>query len=375
MSSAFVISLNIAKFISLFGGTALPGFIGLRLYPNLINQIIKKNNLRSIVVTGTNGKTTTARLIGSLLTQAGISYCHNRSGSNLIQGIATALINQSDWLGNLDQPFAVWEVDEATVPKVIPALKPEILLITNISRDQLDRYGEINTLLNLWQQSFADLPPTAKIFVNAADPRLKSLSDPRLGSFGQTTPGQGLEYPTEFKGKFNQDSLWAAEAIARQLKLSSTLVAPAAKTATPAFGRGEVFKIKNENYQINLVKNPASFKAVWQMFLKRRHLNQPLLLLLNDLTADGTDVSWIWDVSFTNLSKRQTPIVVSGIRAPDLALRLKYAGLKPSLIRTEPKINLGFEKLKRLQGSPKYVFCTYTAMLELRRYLKRTPWN
>ena len=145
MSSNLVISLLIAKVAAFFGGTALPGLIGLKLNSTLINQIVKKNKLRSIIITGTNGKTTTARLLGSVLSLAKIDYCHNRSGSNLLRGIATTLINQSSLTGKLKQKFAIFEVDEATVPAAIKALRPKIVVITNLSRDQLDRYGEVDT--------------------------------------------------------------------------------------------------------------------------------------------------------------------------------------------------------------------------------------
>lgn len=375
MSSNLLISLLITKLVAFFGGTALPGLIGLRLNPALINQIVKKNKLRSIIITGTNGKTTTARLLGSVLSLAKISYCHNRSGSNLLRGIATTLINQSSLTGKLKQKFALFEVDEATVPAAIKALKPKIVVITNLSRDQLDRYGEIDTLIKLWQKSLDRLPQTSLVLVNAADRRLRPLRHQNLRYFGKSQPGLGLKYPRQFDGKFNYDNLWAVEAVTRYLRLDETLVSLAARSSAAAFGRGEALILKGENYQINLVKNPASYKAVWQMLLDRKHLNQPLMLILNDLIADGTDVSWVWDVPLPGLAGRRTPIVVSGRRAGDLALRLKYAGLNPKQIIVEPKIDRAFNRLQAIPGSPKYILPTYTSMLELRRHLNKEPWN
>lgn len=375
MSSNLVISLLIAKIAALFGGTAIPGLIGLQLNRTLINQIVKKNKLDSIIITGTNGKTTTARLLGSVLSLAKIDYCHNRSGSNLLRGIATTLINQSSLTGKLKQKFAIFEVDEATVPAAIKELAPKIVVVTNLSRDQLDRYGEIDTLLNLWQKSFDSLPKTSQVLINAADRRLRPLRHPNRRYFGKKQTGTGLKYPSQFHGKFNYDNLWAVETIANCLGLDESLVPLAARSSPPAFGRGEVFSLEGKNYQINLVKNPASLKAVWQMLLDRKHLNQPLLLILNDLLADGTDVSWIWDAPLPELERRLTPVVVSGRRADDLALRLKYANLKTKLMIIEPKIDRAFNRLTRIPGSPKYILPTYTAMLELRRYLKKEPWN
>ncbi|MDZ4229268.1 MAG: MurT ligase domain-containing protein [Patescibacteria group bacterium] len=375
MSSSFIISLTIARLAALFGGTALPGLIGLTLDHTLINQIIKKNKLDSVIITGTNGKTTTARLLGAVLHLAKIDYCHNYSGSNLLRGIATTLINQSNLTGKLRHQFAVWEVDEATLPAAIKALKPKLVVITNLSRDQLDRYGEVDTLLSLWQKALDRLPQSSTVLVNAADHRLKTLRHKNLSYFGSAQPGLGLKYPQELKAKFNLDSLWAVEAVCRKLKLDSRLVRQAALSTPPAFGRGEVFELNQAVYQINLVKNPASLKAVWQMIYDRKHLNQPLLLILNDQIADGTDVSWIWDAPLPGLAKRRTPVVASGRRANDLALRLKYAGLKPELIMVEPKIKQAFKKLQSLPGTIKYILPTYTAMLELRRHLNKDPWN
>ncbi|PIP88390.1 hypothetical protein COW80_00555 [Candidatus Beckwithbacteria bacterium CG22_combo_CG10-13_8_21_14_all_01_47_9] len=375
MSSPMLISLIISKFIAGFGGTALPGLIGLRLTPTLINQIVKKNKLASVVVTGTNGKTTTSRLLGAVLTESKINFCHNRSGSNLLRGIATALINQSNWLGKIKSKLAICEVDEAAAPAAIRALKPKIIVFTNISRDQLDRYGEVDHLLKLWQKSLDTLPSASRVLVNAADRRLKILKHPRLTYFGSSLPGAGLMYPPRYGGKFNQDSLWAIEAVCRHLDLDPKLAAVCAQKTKAAFGRGEVFKLDGQKYQINLVKNPASFKAVWQMLADRRHLNQPFMLALNDKLADGTDVSWIWDVPFTGLGRRRKPIIVTGTRASDLALRLKYAGCNPKNLFVEPKIYPALAALRKIPGTIKYILPTYTALLELRQSLGKQAWN
>lgn len=375
MSSYTIISLTIAKLLAGFGGTSLPGLVALKLNPALINQIVKKNQLQSIIVTGTNGKTTTAYLLSKILSLAGISCFRNASGSNLLRGIATTLINQSNIFGIVKSKMAVWEVDEAVFPKAVRVINPSVVIITNLSRDQLDRYGEVDHLLKLWQASLNEMPRESRILINAADQRLRRLKHKNLSYFGKSIPGLGLKYPSRFHGKFNQDSLWAAAAVCRHLKLNPELVKTAAVKSPAAFGRGERFSYRGTTYQINLVKNPASFKAVWQMFLDRRCLNCPLLLLLNDRLADGNDVSWIYDVPFSQLKSRRRPIVVGGSRAHDLALRLKYAGLNPNLIQVKPKISQALNDLKNFPGPIKYIFPTYTAMLKTRQYLNRPAWN
>lgn len=375
MSIPTIISLVFGKIIGRFGGTALPGLVGLKLCPGLINQIAEKNNLSSVVITGTNGKTSTARLLGAVLTEKQISFISNSSGSNLLRGIATCLINQTGVSGKLKPKIAVWEVDEAAVPAAVTALRPKIIVITNISRDQLDRFGEIDSLLTRWQKSLDSAPPETAVLVNAADRRLKVLRHPNLTYFGSARPGFGLTYPGKLAGKFNRDNLWAVAAICRCLKINRPRLMPTALAAAPAFGRGEVFPLNGCLYQINLVKNPASLKAVWQMLAGRRHLRRPLLLALNDNLADGTDVSWIWDAPFIGISRRRRAVIVSGRRAADLALRLKYAGLSPHLIKVEPNIGRACRRLQSQPGSPKYILPTYTAMLELRHFFKRPKWN
>jgi len=326
------------------------------------------------VITGTNGKTTTCRLVGEMLRLGGINYLHNASGSNLIRGIATTLINQSSLSGKLTAATAVWEVDEAALPAVLSAVNPEIVLITNLSRDQLDRYGEIDTLINQWQKGLDKLS-AGRLIINTADRRLRRLHHPRLSRFGKKIPGLGLKYPPQFRGKINYDSYWAAEAIARALRLDDNLPLLAARSLPPVFGRGERLLLQHRICQINLVKNPASFKAVWQMILDRKHLNQPLLILLNDHFADGTDISWIYDVDFNRLARRRRPVIAGGTRAAELGLRLKHAGLNPKLIVVEPALNRAVIRLSKLPGKIAYILPTYTAMLALRRYLGKKAWN
>lgn len=375
MSIPLIISLNIGRLIAKFwGGTALPGFIAEKINPNLINQIALKNNLQSIVITGTNGKTSIARLLGEVLTLKGIRYCHNQSGSNLIRGLATGLINQSDWRGRLKANTAVWEVDEAVLPQALAALNPQLVLFTNLSRDQMDRYGEIDHLLNLWQSGLNNLKAAATVIINAADPKLKKLQRPRLIRFGQAIPGAGLKYPRNSGGKFNYDAIWAVTAIVNHLKIKTDVVSIAAK-AKPAFGRGEIVKYMGQNLQINLIKNPASAKAVWQMLADFNQVQRPLLIVLNDRLADGTDVSWIWDVPFIGINRRHRPVIVSGTRAADLALRLKYAGIKSSLIIIKPNMAIALKELLSQAGSYKHILPTYTALLELRKLLGAKSWN
>jgi len=427
-------TILIAKLIQFFcrllphiGGTALPGLISLKLDKNLISKLVKLNQLQSIIITGTNGKTTTSRLLGTILNTHSTPFLHNRTGSNLLRGIASTLINQSSLTGRLSIQLALWEVDEAAAPQAIKQLKPKILLFTNLFRDQLDRYGEINTILKNWQTSLKSLPKTSTLIVNLDDPSLNHLAStwshqlitfglpqhlstktslahaadalfcPRclkplkfthiftshLGhyhcskcSFKRLQPQITLKSlpstPSSLPGLHNLYNLLAATAVAQTLNIKKSIINQAIKAYQPAFGRAETFKLNKLTTNILLVKNPAGFNTTLETLKAKNHLSsKPLLLILNDLIADGTDVSWIWDVNFELLQKREIPIIVSGLRAHDLALRLKYAGIKPSLIIIKPSIKQALNYLKALSDSPGYILPTYTSMLKLREILRR----
>ncbi len=356
MSSSIIIGKIIALINQIAAqnkGTALPGLIALKFNPNLINQIIHFNHLKSIIITGTNGKTTTAKLLGDILKLHQLPFIHNSSGSNLIRGIASALISQSNWLGSLTAKLAIWEVDEAAIPEAIKQLQPDLILFTNLSRDQMDRYGELDTILQHWQTSFKFLPPTAKVFINQTDQRLITLKSKNLVLFGQKNSD----------ADYFQNSVFAATVLAQTLKLKPKLINRAITDFQPAFGRGETVNYQRTKMTIYLVKNPAGFNAIWAMLHQKNQLNKPLLIALNDLIADGADVSWIWDCRFNHLNYRQNPIIVSGLRAHDLALRLKYTGLNPKLIIIEPNLT------KALSYKPVNILPTYTAMMALRKII------
>jgi UDP-N-acetylmuramyl tripeptide synthase len=361
--------------LPILGGTALPGLIALGLDSSWIQKIVKKNKLNSIIISGTNGKTTTNYLLAKTLKKSRVRFVQNSSGSNLMRGIASTLVKAADWQGNIQTKLAIWEVDEAVVPQAIDQLKPKVIVFINLSRDQLDRYGEVNNLLSQWQRAINKLPKSSRVIVNAADPRLQTLKANSLTYFGHGKSISGRHFPLHLEGKFTYDSLWAVEAILKSLKLKTNLLSKIAKTTPPTFGRGERLSFKGRSFKLNLVKNPASFNTILLMLKQRKQLNQPLLICLNDLVADGTDVSWIWDVDFNYLNKRKKPIIVSGTRAHDLALRLKYSSINPKLIVTQPNLKEALKKLTEINGQTKYMLATYTAMRQIRYFFGKKSWS
>lgn len=430
MSRSIIIGKIIGLIIRLFssrGASALPGLIALKLNPDLIRQLADKNRLQSIIITGTNGKTTTSRLLGAILKANSTSYIHNRSGSNLMRGIASTLIKQTNLSGRLNSSLALWEIDEAVLLEAVKQLKPAFLLITNLFRDQLDRYGEIDTVLASWQQAAKLVPTKSKLVLNIDDPSLNYLAQslnqsqslvtyglnqtysnqsalnhaadavfcPQCGSdlnfsaiftshlghyhcphcrFKRLKPDFNLlnstkDYP-KLPGIHSKYNILAATTLAQLLNISRSSIITGLSQFSPAFGRAEKFVFHSKSITIFLVKNPAGFNVTLQTLKSLNHLlTKPLLIILNDLIADGTDVSWIWDVDFEWLNKRQTPVVVSGLRAYDLALRLKYAGVKPDLVHIYPNLDQALNHFSSLSGSQGYILPTYTAMLALRKTL------
>jgi UDP-N-acetylmuramyl tripeptide synthase len=166
------------------GGTALPGLVADAVVPGLATRLAARLGHGSVLITGTNGKTTTARLVRNIAQAAGYRPVHNHSGSNLMRGITACLIEATDARGQLPQPerrLGIFEVDEATLPEAAAALSPRVVAFTNLFRDQLDRYGEVDSVAALWRPAVASLPPTTTVVLNADDPGVASLADASRG--------------------------------------------------------------------------------------------------------------------------------------------------------------------------------------------------
>ncbi|MFC1627376.1 MurT ligase domain-containing protein [Patescibacteria group bacterium] len=426
LQSAKLITL-ISKLIPSIGGTALPGLIALKLDPHFLSHFLAKHPIKPIVITGTNGKTTTSRLLSTILQTNQTLHIHNRTGSNLKRGVISTLISHHQLIKKNPQITAILEIDEAAVSTTIKELQPIIILFTNLFRDQLDRYGEINTILNTWKASLKYLPKSTKLILNIDDPSLNYLASffknqSNLVTFGlptflstKSTPSHGADAifcpkclsPLSFShvftshlshyqcpkchfkrlkpiytftkkpttnliGLHNLYNILAATSIAKILTIPSKTINQAIKNFKPAFGRGESFKLGQLTTNILLVKNPTGFNTTLETLKNKQLLNQhPLLLILNDLIADGTDVSWIWDVDFKYLKSRKKPIIVSGLRANDLALRLKIAGISQKQIIIQPNLKKALKTLSQQSPSPAHILPTYTAMLALREILRK----
>ena len=180
MDLRFHIALLIGKITALIlklkgsGATAAPGLYALNIDPDFVKKFSKQITNGSIIICGTNGKTTTSRIVSDLLSTK-YKIIHNRQGSNLLRGLASTLINNSSFLGKVDCNIALWEIDEAVLPQVVKDINPKTLVLLNLFRDQLDRYGEVDSIRKSWQTMLLNLPKTTQVILNEDDPGIKYL--------------------------------------------------------------------------------------------------------------------------------------------------------------------------------------------------------
>ncbi len=169
----------LARRLRLGGGTSLPGLVARRIDPDIATYLGAQLQHGSAVITGTNGKTTTSGLVAYVLRSAGIRIWRNREGANLVRGVTAALIIRARPTGMLRRhgnAAAVFEVDEAAFPQVVAEVQPRVIAVTNLFRDQLDRYGEVDTVAERWRSALATLSPSTRLVFNADDPTVAALA-------------------------------------------------------------------------------------------------------------------------------------------------------------------------------------------------------
>ena len=420
------------------GGTTAPGRLLLRLSPRAVTRMARELDDGSVLVSATNGKTTTSAMIAAALDLAGRPVVHNRAGSNMAWGVATALLDAGARRGQL----GLFEVDEAWLPKVARELEPRVLLLANLFRDQLDRYGELELLADRWAELVVELDGRARLVLNADDPLVADLGRDRsgvsyfgveddsqalpgmqhaadskhcrncghpyayeaiyLGHLGRyscpncgrarphplvaatrvelhgmsgssvtvRTPEGEIELSLPLPGLYNVYNAVAALATLLELGVPAAVGGRALESFAGAFGRVETIPIAGRSLSILLVKNPAGANEVLRtLTLEDGQLD--LWLALNDRTADGRDVSWIWDADFEVLAGRVRRATCSGSRAEEMALRLKYAGIDADL-RVDRDLASSLDAaLAGAEGERLFALPTYTALIELRDILAR----
>jgi lipid II isoglutaminyl synthase (glutamine-hydrolysing) len=396
---------------------------------------------QTTVVSATNGKTTTAGMIAAVLAARGREPIHNRAGSNMTWGVATALLDQRGEEG-------LFEVDEAWLPKVAAELDPGLIVLGNLFRDQLDRYGEVEILADEWATLVGERVGRSCFVLNADDPLIADLGRDREGErregtvyFGIDDPSQALPelqhasdakhcrrcgHPYAYErafvghlghyacpncgasrpvpdlaaieiellgmsgsrstlrlrdgrelalslplpGLYNVYNALAALAAAIELGVPAADAAAALGDVRAAFGRVETVAVGAKSVSILLVKNPAGANEVLRtLALEAGGDGIDLWVGLNDGIADGRDVSWVWDADFELLAGAVRRVTCAGTRAPEMALRLKYAGWPVKAIAVEESIPASFDRAVDEASGALFALPTYTALLELRKLL------
>jgi len=447
MSALFAAKRGLAKAVGSLsrasgrgGGTTLPGRMLVRMAPDAIERLAAQLDHGSIVVSSTNGKTTTAGMIAGILQAAARHPVHNRAGSNMHWGVATALLEQTGDEG-------LFELDEGWLPRVAPSLRPRLLVLGNLFRDQLDRYGELERLADEWAELVASMEGSCEFALNADDPLIADLGRDRelrrrpgvtyfgiedtrqalpelqhahdakhcrrcgspysyerafVGHLGHyicpnchadrpapdiaateielhgisgssvriTTPEGDLDVKLPLPGLYNVYNALAAVAAGLRSGVSLEQVQQGLESMRAVFGRVETIEVSGKPVSILLIKNPAGANEVLRtLTLESSDGGIDLWLALNDRIADGRDVSWIWDADFELLSGGVRRVICSGTRAPEMALRLKYAGWPEDSIEVMEPIAGSLDAAVAAAPERLFALPTYTALLELRTLL------
>jgi UDP-N-acetylmuramyl tripeptide synthase len=393
-------------------------------------------------------------MISKILQTAEISVVNNSTGANLVTGVTAALISDSGLSGRPASEMGLFEVDEASVPRVAAEAEIGILAVLNLFRDQLDRYGELAYTGKVIASAFSALPDEGAVVLNADDPLVanlgRSASNPvyygvdepaldtgRLQHIADSKDcplcGTALDYETVYMGHvgvyrcrnctfgrpglgyrasrvrfdgargtefllstpkgetgarinlpglYNVYNALAAAAVAAEAGVGLAEISRGLREFGGAFGRVERVRAGDREAFLLLIKNPVGFNEILRTFVTGGEARN-VLIAINDNHADGRDVSWLWDVDFEMLADARAegrtngvgPFMVSGLRAEDMAVRLKYADLPVGDVipDREEAIKAALEATPL--GGTLYVLPTYTAMLEIRKTLSELGYT
>jgi UDP-N-acetylmuramyl tripeptide synthase len=438
----------------------LPGRIARKVSRGVLGQLARQARNGVVAITGTNGKSTTSGLLSSILNTAGLDIVHNYQGANLVTGITACLVDAASWDGKIDTDYCIFEIDEAAFPLIAAEAEIHTVVVTNLFRDQLDRFGELDTTASLIEKGIkiknslsilnADDPNVSQLAPNSkriyfgiaaidedteeqkhrhkrnhstADGTLvhsghKEISNAELGYCGKCGEevhyekvyygqlgrwacsncenkrpqpdvyatnvrlfpdhsrftmhlnGDELEIHLLIPGLFNVYNALAAATAAQSLNVTHESIRHGLKDYKTLFGRSEKVSIAGKEVFIQLIKNPAgTSQAVSAVVADEK---SHVLIAINDNLADGRDISWLWDADFEQLGEKNRTVTVSGQRAEDMALRMKYAGMTADKISVVPSLSKALDDA--LAATPAdhtlWLLPTYTCLLELQKILK-----
>ena len=438
-----LLAVWITKFLVLFGrlagkkGSSTPGKFALKICPDILKNLSKQVKNEIIVVCGTNGKTTTNNILNSLVKSSkAVTVCNN-VGANMLPGVVTAFVANCDIFGRFAAEYACIEVDEISTVRVFEHIIPDYIVITNLFRDQLDRYGEIDITLEYLKKAVA-MCPEVELILNADDPLVTAfgkstgkkctyfgvgedvgiaLNETKEGRFcmfcgeelsyeyyhysqlgkyeckncGFCRPeasfearnlslDNGIDFDlgekrisVKYRGFYNIYNILAAYAAASLCGINLENVNNVLSDYKPQIGRMEEFKIGGKQVIFNLSKNPAGFNQAISTVMSDKR-KKNIVTVINDNAQDGKDISWIWDVDFERFKNvNGNKFYASGIRHNDLAVRFKYAEIENSE-------DVGDVKSAIVKGLAEdcevlYVLVNYTALFSTENILKDMEEN
>ncbi len=444
----------LSRTLRIGGGTTFPGTLARYIDSGILSKLTDALPEGVLLLSGTNGKTTTTRMIADILRTHQHHVLHNRAGANLVSGLTATVLANSDLLGNIRADIGLFETDEAALPQALVETHPRLVIIHNLFRDQLDRYGEVDTVAQAWHTALKKLPATSTVLLNADDPAVAYLGHDSVaqvifygledakhasgvaahtadsqfcrqcghryhyplafyGHIGHyvcpacghkrptphirlerldicgvegstlyiTYPGGGMDLHIPLPGLYNAMNALAATAAGLTLHIAPAQVRDALEHFSAAFGRIERVHagVNGAPMLIALIKNPVGASETVRMLTESATSNGQslhVLIAIHDHYADGTDVSWLWDAAFEPLADCVAGATISGTRAADMAVRLKYSGIATDSLFVEPDLSRALDSALELlpSGEMLFILPTYTAMLELREELARRKW-
>ncbi|MGH8861657.1 MAG: MurT ligase domain-containing protein [Jatrophihabitantaceae bacterium] len=393
-------------------GNALPGLVVEKLFPRYLARAMAGLAEGVVVVTGTNGKTTTTKMAATILARK-YRVLTNDTGSNFVRGAITATVEHAGWAGRLPYDVAVFELDEAWAVRFVAAVPPRRTLLLNVMRDQLDRFGEIDTTARLLGKVAA--ATTGQVVLNRDDDRIAALasqtaadvsyygvspqlrelfptdeelyggpvrhSDRAVAALLLRLPGEAgaqlrmrigtaeHEIDLRAEGPHNAQNAAGAAALGLTFGLDDATIAAGLASVSPAFGRGQRFRMDGRDVVLQLVKNPAGFRQTLRTL--DTSAADAVVVVINDEYADGRDVSWLWDVDFAALAGHPARVSTSGTRAADMAVRLRYDEVACDEVESDPEKAVRSAVAAVDPDRTVVVFSTYTAMWALHAILLR----
>ena len=420
------------KLLHRSSGTSFVGMMTLKVCPDFLAHCRKYIKNNAITISGTNGKTTTSGLVAHIFEENQNSIIHNVKGANMLTGIANVFALNIKPFKRFD--YAVIESDEAYLTKLYDYFKADYLLVTNLFRDQLDRYGELSTTASFIQNAI-DKNKELKLILNADDPLVTNFGKGKnaiyygfeevefcseIHNATSNAPtevfncicGKPLQYNKQFfaqeghyycakcgfkrpepnykgyikiysdyselkirhndkdfefkinlVGLYNAYNVLGAVACAMENGIDYQTIKKAVSTYKSIFGRAERRVINGHKTLIQLIKNPTGASEV----LKTVDLSSNFVFAINDNYADGRDISWLWDSDFEQLKNAQKLVITSGIRAKDMATRLKYAGIPQEKIIVEEDIKSAIALAAKSDNIEERITIlpSYTALLKI----------